>query len=230
MEIILYYIAVAMTGLAISPLVYALIEKCSREETLLTKDWKKDIQFNPKIALCVPLAWIAILFYYGPGLSFVVNAFVAVLLIISFFVDMKSQIIPNETNFVGFIVGIVLAYVTLTQNYMLGVDKLLGMVAGAGIFMLIALLALLIYRRVGMGMGDVKLMGVLGLFFGLANTIQIFVFSFFIGAIVSIFLLVTKIKSSKDYIPFGPFIVAASFITMFLPATTTLQWILTRMM
>ena len=100
------------------------------------------------------------------------------------------------------------------------------MIAGGGIFLLIALFSLLVYRKVGMGMGDVKLMAVLGLFFGFANIVQVFVFSFFIGAIISIFLLITKIKKSDDYIPFGPFIVIASFITMFLPATTTIQWAL----
>ena len=74
-------------------------------------------------------------------------------------------------------------------------------------------------------MGDVKLMGMLGLLFGFENIIQIFVFSFFIGAIVSVFLLITRIKKADDYIPFGPFIVIASFITMFLPATATAQWL-----
>ena len=101
------------------------------------------------------------------------------------------------------------------------------MIAGAGIFLLIALFSLLVYKKVGMGLGDVKLMGMLGLFFGFANTVQIFVLSFLIGAIISIFLLVTKIKKSDEYIPFGPFIVMASFITMIIPASTMVNWLLT---
>ena len=101
------------------------------------------------------------------------------------------------------------------------------MVVGAGIFLLIALFALIMYRKVGMGLGDVKLMGMLGLFFGFTNTIQIFIFSFFIGAIVSIFLLITKKKKSDDYVPFGPFIVIAAYITMLLPASVTIEWLLT---
>lgn len=100
------------------------------------------------------------------------------------------------------------------------------MFVGAGIFLLIGLFALVVYKKVGMGLGDVKLMGMLGLFFGFANTVQIFVLSFFIGAIVSIFLLITKKKKPNDYVPFGPFIVIASFITMVLPASTTIHWLL----
>ena len=68
-----------------------------------------------------------------------------------------------------------------------------------------------------MGFGDVKLMGALGLYFGLSNIIIITLVSFLIGAILSIGLLITKIKKSDEYIPFGPFIVIATFISMYIP-------------
>ena len=68
-----------------------------------------------------------------------------------------------------------------------------------------------------MGFGDVKLMGALGLYFGLSNIIIITLVSFLIGAILSIILLITKIKKTDEYIPFGPFIVIATFISMYVP-------------
>ena len=68
-----------------------------------------------------------------------------------------------------------------------------------------------------MGLGDVKLMGALGLYFGLANIIIISLVSFLVGAILSIFLLVTKIKKTDEYIPFGPFIVISAICCMLLP-------------
>ena len=68
-----------------------------------------------------------------------------------------------------------------------------------------------------MGFGDVKLMCGLGLMFGLGETIIVTVLSFLIGAILSIILLATKKKKTDEYIPFGPFIVMASFIAMFVP-------------
>ena len=68
-----------------------------------------------------------------------------------------------------------------------------------------------------MGFGDVKLMGALGLYFGLSNIIIITLVSFLIGAILSIILLVTKLKKSDEYIPFGPFIVIATFLSMYVP-------------
>lgn len=68
-----------------------------------------------------------------------------------------------------------------------------------------------------MGFGDVKFMGALGLYFGITNIITISLMAFLFAAIISIFLLVTKIKKKSEYIPFGPFIVIASFISIIVP-------------
>lgn len=73
------------------------------------------------------------------------------------------------------------------------------------------------YGKEAMGFGDVKLMGALGLYFGLSNMIIITLVSFLIGAILSIILLLAKIKKSDEYIPFGPFIVIATFISIYVP-------------
>ena len=73
------------------------------------------------------------------------------------------------------------------------------------------------YGKEAMGLGDVKLMGALGLYFGLTNIIIVSLVSFLICAIISIFLLATRIKKTDEYIPFGPFIVIAAFISMYVP-------------
>lgn len=138
------------------------------------------------------------------------------------FIDMKAQIIPNGLNMTGFLVGLCYMYFKLITDFSIGLDLIFGMFVGAGIFLLIALFALIAYKKEGMGLGDVKLMGMLGLFLGARNIFQIFIMSFAVGAIVSIFLLITKIKKADDYIPFGPFIVVATFITMLVPYTTML--------
>ena len=145
MNLVFYNILIAIVGLAMSPFITALIERYSKEEKIFTKDFMKDVRFDGKVALFVPLAFIGILFYYGLGFHFVFYSFIAVILIISFFVDLKAQIIPNETNFIGFLVGILLAYYYLTQDFNMGINRLLGMVAGGGIFLLIALFSYLVY-------------------------------------------------------------------------------------
>ena len=68
-----------------------------------------------------------------------------------------------------------------------------------------------------MGLGDVKLMGALGLFFGVTSTIAIAVMAFLIGAIISIILMIARKNKMDQYIPFGPFIVIATGISIFIP-------------
>ena len=77
-----------------------------------------------------------------------------------------------------------------------------------------------------MGLGDVKLMGALGLFFGWRMIIIISLMAFLLGAIIGICLIITKKKTSDDYIPFGPFIVIAALIAIFIPfdILLTIMW------
>lgn len=230
MEIIICNILIALIGVGITPYMKNLIEAFSNEEKITWKTIFKKTKFDIKLALLTPLVMIALFYRFGISFEFLIYSFVSVLLIMDAFVDMKAQIIPNGLNFAGFIVGIILAYIALVVEPMSGVDMLLGMFAGAGIFLLIALFALVAYKKEGMGLGDVKLMGMLGLFFGLYNTIQIFIISFAIGAVISIILLATKIKKSTDYMAFGPFIVIAAIFTMFVPYTIAYPWYLSLMM
>ena len=134
-----------------------------------------------------------------------------------FVIDYQLQIIPNRLNLTIFEIGFIFAFLYGLSNVAITINMLLGMIAGGGIFLLITLIGGLIYGKEAMGFGDVKLMGALGLYFGLSNMIIITLVSFLIGAILSIALLVTKIKKSDEYIPFGPFIVIATFISMYVP-------------
>ena len=71
-----------------------------------------------------------------------------------------------------------------------------------------------------MGLGDVKLMGALGLFLGWRSMIVVALIAFLVGAIISIGLLITKIKKTDEYIPFGPFIVVATLVVLYVPFQT----------
>ena len=68
-----------------------------------------------------------------------------------------------------------------------------------------------------MGLGDVKVIGALGLFFGWRMMLIVSLLAFLIGAVISVILLLTKVKKTDEYIPFGPFIVIATFMVMYIP-------------
>lgn len=140
------------------------------------------------------------------------------LLISAFCIDKKLQIIPNRLNLCIFEVGLAFAFMHGMCNVYDGIEFLLGGLLGAGIFLLITLIGGLIAGKEAMGFGDVKLMGALGLFFGWKMIIAVSLIAFLIAAVSSVFLILTKKKKTSEYIPFGPFIVIASFIVMIVPA------------
>lgn len=228
-SIILYNVIFALTGLAISPFMVALIKRYSNEEKIIDKDFFNDVKFDWKVALVTSLLIILLLYFLGISEKFFLYSVLSIILVIEAFVDIKAKILPNSLNFIGFLIGITYTYITCVRDIYAGLDLLLGMVTGAGVFLLIALFALIVYRREGMGLGDVKLMGMLGLFFGFANIVQIFILSFFVAAIISIVLLATKIKKTTDYIAFGPFIVIATVVTMIIPASKSVEYLMTVM-
>ena len=148
------------------------------------------------------------------------------MLLSAFVIDYRQQIIPNRLNLTMFEIGLIIAFLYGMSNVAITVDMLLGMLVGGGIFLAITLVGSLIYGKEALGFGDVKLMGALGLYFGVSNILAISAMSFLIGAILGIILIVTKIKKSNEYIPFGPFIVIATFISIFVPFDILLKTLL----
>lgn len=66
-----------------------------------------------------------------------------------------------------------------------------------------------------MGMGDVKIGFLMGLILGTSNLLAALFLAFLSGAVISIILLIIKKKTLKSEIPFGPFLVGATFIAIF---------------
>lgn len=149
--------------------------------------------------------------YFALPMSYI-YMFMAFCLLVVFVVDYKYQLIPDTVQILLFILGIIVAI--LDKAHIL--SHIIGMLIGGGTFFLIGVIGKLIYKKESMGFGDVKLMAALGLIFGIKNILVITVLSFFIAAIVSILLILCKIKKMDSYIPFGPFIVIATLGVLFL--------------
>ena len=185
-------------------------------------EYKTRLRPNYWLMIINALIYVVLLYRAGINPEMVLNLpllsyFILTPMLLSVFcIDYKLTIIPNRLNLTMFEIGLVFAFIYGLINFNISIDAVLGMFAGAGIFLAISLIGRLIAGKEAMGFGDVKLMGALGLFFGLTNTIIITVLAFLIGAIVSIIIMIVK-KTTDKYIPFGPFIVISSFITMVVP-------------
>ena len=237
---IAYYIVVAIMGLIVGQMVDWANKRLPEYKNVISKDiiHEYKINFKPNYLLMIitSIIYITLVYVFGIKETLIANLdlikylILTPMLLCTFIIDYKLQIIPNRLNLTIFEIGFIFAFLYGLSNVAITINMLLGMLAGGGIFLLITLLGGAFYGKEAMGFGDVKLMGALGLYFGLSNIIIITLVSFLIGAVLSIGLLATKIKKSDEYIPFGPFIVIATFISMYIPfeqLKNTLMYIFT---
>ncbi len=224
---IVYYLVAAILGLIVGELINWANKRLPEYKKVISREiiseYKMNFKPNYILMLLTAIIYVSLIYVYGVQDTIIANLdlikfmILTPMLLSAFVIDYRLQIIPNRLNLTIFEVGIIFAFLYGLSNVAITINMLLGMVAGGGIFLLITLLGGLFYGKEAMGFGDVKLMGALGLFFGLSNIIIITLVSFLIGAILSIILLLTKIKKSDEYIPFGPFIVIATFLSMYIP-------------
>ena len=234
---IAYYLVAAILGLIVGELVNWANKRLPEYKKVISKDiiteYKMNFKPNYILMLLTAIIYVSLIYVYGIKDTLIANfdlikfMILTPMLLSAFVIDYRLQIIPNRLNLTIFEIGIIFAFLYGLSDVAITINMLLGMLAGGGIFLLITLLGGLFYGKEAMGFGDVKLMGALGLYFGLSNIIIITLVSFLIGAILSIILLVTKIKKSDEYIPFGPFIVISTFICMVVPFGTILNILMT---
>lgn len=145
-----------------------------------------------------------LLFYkYNLSLLFLKYTIITCILIVIAVIDFNTREIPDGLLIFGVITAVIFIYVDSSITI---VNALIGFAAGFCIFLAIAL------ASGAMGGGDIKLMAFLGLAVGWRNILLVSLFSFIIGSVISLLLIIFKIKGRKDYIPFAPFILSAYVI------------------
>ena len=131
--------------------------------------------------------------------------------------DLDTKLIPNRILFPGTAVGLVL----LMGGAIIENGPIVRPLAG-GVIYFVLLLVLALIARGGFGFGDVKLAFLLGLFTAYRSwdTLIVAMFAaFLLGGLVSAILVVFRIRSRKDSIPFGPYLVAGAYLAIVWAAT-----------
>jgi len=165
----------------------------------------------PLIELSNGIVYLILVNHFGLGLDLVFYALIGSLLIGITMIDLKEMIIPDSLVISILVLSIVHKLVNyfiydLSPNILGSIG---GLILAGGLFLLIVILT-----KGGMGGGDVTLIGALGFVLGIRLILLNILLSFVLGAIISLFLLATKIKTRKDPIPFGPFIILSFFIVL----------------
>ena len=149
---------------------------------------------------------------YGASLSYLFYfSFVAALVVITV-IDLYHQIIPDVISIPGIGVGLLSALILPHITFL---NSLIGMILGGGSLFVVATLYQWLFKREGMGGGDVKLLAMIGAFLGWESVIITIISSSLIGSITGIIMIVFKGKNFKYAIPFGPFLSLGAVITLF---------------
>jgi len=140
----------------------------------------------------------------GLGLELFSSLVYVALFVPIFFIDLREGIIPDVIVFPGMALALGLA---LLEGR--AVPALVGGGVGFGLFLAIYFLA-----RGGMGPGDVKLAGLLGLINGWPLVLVALLLAFVSGGLLASVFLALRLKGRKAPIPFGPFLVGGSFVAL----------------
>jgi leader peptidase (prepilin peptidase)/N-methyltransferase len=205
----------AAAGLVTGGVVNAIVEQVPRREPVVPAiRWEMPATTTARLIHlgCAALfAAAALRFGWSPALPAWLVLFAALLAISV--IDLEHYIVPNRILIpLTAAAGPLLALAVLGEDGNLAdlIRGVLGGVAG-----LTVMLALNLISPRGMGMGDVKMSFVLGLYLGFLGWGELvlgFFAAFLLGALVGVALMATKRRGRKDAVPFGPFLAAGTVL------------------
>ena len=132
-------------------------------------------------------------------------------LVIIFFTDLNEYLILDIFTLPLSVIGFVLSAIKLNPLSVVIADSFAGLIIGFSVFYLIRWFFYKYKRIEGMGLGDAKLMMMIGAWLGLKSILFVMFFSSVAALIIAIPL--TIIKKDKRYpIPYGCFITLAAFL------------------
>jgi leader peptidase (prepilin peptidase)/N-methyltransferase len=158
--------------------------------------------------------------------------FVSLLVAVTF-IDFDLQLVPSSITNTGIILGLAIGAafpevrpvpsMATTHEGGLGVG-LIGLVVGAALIWVIRVVGSLVFRREAMGIGDIHILAMIGVFLGWQAALVTPFLASFVGLVPSLWKLtlsVAKWASGGKYhpsdheIPFGPYLSVAALILMF---------------
>ncbi len=181
----------------------------------------------PLVELANALFYLAIFLHTGPLMAFVLLAAMVSMLIVLIYIDAEIQILPDVIDIPGTAIGLVAGWLHFGALYPgLQLSKTLfesvtGAIAGAGVLLAISLAYKLIRKIEGMGLGDVKMMAMLGATLGWEPLIPLMLISTISGALAGMLLAIKSGDRMKTALPFGVFLGFGFLIVLFFGSKLT---------
>ena len=195
----------------------------------------------PLVELLTALLFLACYAVSGLTIEALKWAIFSALVIVLVFTDLRERILPDVVNYTGFALGLALSFVTLptdgtalwAANRMFEfpppapvisfLDALLGAALGSGLLWLVSEAYFRLRGREGMGMGDVKMMLMVGAFLGAKRTLLTIFAGSLLGSILGLAFMAARRKDSNYELPFGTFLGMAALLVVFF-GTPVVSW------
>ncbi len=148
----------------------------------------------------------------GFSINFIADFSLGMILLTAAAIDLKYMIIPDKLNLTGFIIAVIISLFRGFDGMMRGI---FGALAGLVILFCMFWMGRLLFKRDGVGFGDIKLAFVIGFFVGPFWCFISLLLAVIIGGITGIIQLLIGKQKIGMQIPFGPFIAAGGFFVLF---------------
>src|SRR5205823_10304661 len=123
-------------------------------------------------------------------------------MIVLFVIDLQHRILPNVITLPGIVAGFVCSLL-VGPGWQ---ASLIGIAAGGGTLWAIAEIYYRVRHEEGLGMGDVKMLGMIGAFLGWQLAILTLILASFAGTLIGLTLIATRRGGMKYELPFGTFL------------------------
>ena len=156
----------------------------------------------PAVEIVTALVFAVTYLTYGLTLLSLVRVIFGCALIVLFVTDLQHKILPNVITLPGIVIGFVCS-LFLPPGW---VSSLIGILVGGGVLFAIAEVYYRVRGQEGLGMGDVKLLGMIGAFLGWKLVLLTLVFASFTGSLAGGMLIASGRGGMKYALPFGTFL------------------------
>jgi leader peptidase (prepilin peptidase)/N-methyltransferase len=163
------------------------------------------------------LAW----WYYGPGMLLVSRLTLGCALIVLFAIDLEHHLLPNAITLPGIVVGFLFSLFADPG----WIASLIGIAVGGGVLFAIAEAYYRVRHEEGLGMGDVKMLAMVGAFIGWKLTLLTLMMASFSGTLIGLALIVSKRGGMKYALPFGTFLALGAAVSATV-GSSILDWYL----
>jgi leader peptidase (prepilin peptidase)/N-methyltransferase len=164
----------------------------------------------PIVEIVTGLLFLLVAWLTPVGPLLISRLILVAILVALFGIDLEHQILPNSITLPGILVGLMFSAITPPGWR----DALLGTLLGAGVLYGIAAAYYAVRREEGLGMGDVKMLAMIGAFLGWKAVLVTLVLSSFSGAAIGMALIAAQRGGMKLALPFGTFLAVGALAAM----------------